>query len=101
MDMDAFLLRTALDAVESERKRQNEKWGRQRHDYGDWLKILVEEVGEVAQAMQKDMGWGKESDAGNLFEELVHTAAVAVAIAEQVYERGAFENGEGGAEESH
>lgn len=87
MDMDAFLLRTALDAVESERKRQNEKWGRQRHDYGDWLKILVEEVGEVAQAMQKDMGWGKESDAGNLFEELVHTAAVAVAMAEQVFEQ--------------
>lgn len=94
MDMDAFLLRTALDAVESERKRQNEKWGRQRHEYGDWLKILVEEVGEVAQAMQKrQKGWGKETDAGDLYEELIHTAAVAVAIAEQVLEEG-FESSE-------
>lgn len=93
MDMDAFLLRTALDAVESERKRQNEKWGRQRHEYGDWLKILVEEVGEVAQAMQRQKGWGKETDAGDLYEELIHTAAVAVAIAEQVLEEG-FESSE-------
>ncbi|WP_226085663.1 hypothetical protein [Mesobacillus sp. S13] len=69
-----------------ERFRQNKLWGHQRHDYGTWLTILVEEVGEVAQAMQAKRGWGKESDANNLYTELIHVAAVAVAIAEQVKE---------------
>ncbi|MFC3883775.1 hypothetical protein ACFOU2_09785 [Bacillus songklensis] len=53
---------------------------------GTWLQILVEEVGEVAQAMQAQKGWGKESDADDLYTELIHVAAVAVAIAEQVKE---------------
>jgi NTP pyrophosphatase (non-canonical NTP hydrolase) len=69
-----------------ERIRQNEKWGIQRHLYGNWLAILVEEVGEVAQAMQVHWGWGKQSDAQNLYDELIHVAAVASAIAEQVIE---------------
>ncbi|MED1907843.1 hypothetical protein [Cytobacillus firmus] len=69
-----------------ERFRQDKKFGKQRHDYGDWLKILIEEVGEVAQAMQKEKGWGKESDASDLFAELIQVAAVAVEIAEQVLE---------------
>jgi NTP pyrophosphatase (non-canonical NTP hydrolase) len=72
--------------VFSERVRQNEKWGNQRHTYGSWLAILVEEVGEAAQAMQVHWGWGKPSDAQNLYEELIHVAAVASAIAEQVRE---------------
>ena len=37
--------------VLSERIRQDEKWGCQHHTRGDWLAILVEEVGEVAQAI--------------------------------------------------
>lgn len=72
--------------VLKERQRQNEKWGIQRHDYGTWLKILIEEVGEVAQAMQTQNGWGKETDAQDLYEECIHVAAVASAIAEQVRE---------------
>jgi len=78
-------LRVLAD-VADERLRQNQKWGLQRHSYGDWLKILIEEVGEVAQAMQVGENWAKESDASNLYEELIQTAAVAVAIAEQVME---------------
>lgn len=74
--MDVFL----------ERIRQNKLWGKQRHSKGDWLMILGEEYGEVCQAMQKNKNWGKESDANNLYEELIHVAAVAVAIAEQVKE---------------
>jgi NTP pyrophosphatase (non-canonical NTP hydrolase) len=74
------------DDVYKERERQNKKWGIQRHAYGDWLMILTEEVGEVAQAMQKTKGWGKETDASDLYEELIHVAAVASAIAEQVRE---------------
>jgi NTP pyrophosphatase (non-canonical NTP hydrolase) len=72
--------------VKRERMRQDQKWGLQRHDYGTWLQILVEEVGEVAQAMQQQKGWGKETDASNLYTELIHVSAVAVAVAEQVLE---------------
>ena len=61
-------------------------WGKQRHDRGIWLAILMEEVGEVAQAMQVNQSWGKKSDATNLYNELIQVAAVAVAIAEQVAE---------------
>ena len=75
-----------LTDIDSERSRQDDKWGIQRHDNGTWLQILIEEVGEVAQAMQKNKEWGKETDAGNLYTELIHVSAVAAAIAEQVYE---------------
>ncbi|XHU81046.1 hypothetical protein GW624_20985 [Peribacillus simplex] len=54
---------------------------------GAWLQILIEEVGEVAQAMQKQKGWGKDTDASDLYMELTHVAAVASAIAEQVKEQ--------------
>jgi NTP pyrophosphatase (non-canonical NTP hydrolase) len=67
-----------------ERARQNEKWGRQYHDNGGWLAILGEEFGEVCQAMQQGSFSSKETDADNLFEELIHVAAVASAFAEQV-----------------
>lgn len=83
---DDQLKNNALIAVEKERFIQNAKWGRQRHSHGDWLKILIEEVGEVAQAMQTGKGWGKDSDADDLYKELIQVAAVAIAIAEQVEE---------------
>lgn len=72
--------------VLAERVRQNEKWGEQRHDLGRWLAILTEEVGEVSQAMQGTWGWGKPTDASDLYKELIQVAAVASAIAEQVKE---------------
>jgi NTP pyrophosphatase (non-canonical NTP hydrolase) len=72
--------------VKTERERQDSKWGIQRHQMGDWLKILVEEVGEVAQAMQIGDVSYKNSDADDLYEELIQVAAVAVAIAEHVRE---------------
>jgi NTP pyrophosphatase (non-canonical NTP hydrolase) len=75
-----------LKEIDIERDRQNRKWGRQRHTDGNWLKILGEEFGEVCQAMQADMGWGKTSDASNKRVELIQLAAVAVAMAEQILE---------------
>ena len=36
--------------VEEERVRQQEKWGVQNHPIELWLAILMEEVGEAAQA---------------------------------------------------
>ena len=80
------LRKTVLDDIHRERNRQIVKHGIQRHDNGTWLMILGEEYGEVCQAMQTGMDWGKETDADNLYTELIHVAAVAAAIAEQVYE---------------
>jgi NTP pyrophosphatase (non-canonical NTP hydrolase) len=76
----------ALDDVKKERLLQIDKWGYQRHPYPVWLTILVEEVGEVAQAMQSDQIWSKDTDDKDLYNELIQVAAVAVAIAEQVRE---------------
>lgn len=78
-----------LDAtmlVIKERVSQYAKWGRQRHDLRTWLAILVEEVGEVAEAMQKGLVSEKDTDASDLLKELIQVAAVAVAIAEQIRE---------------
>jgi NTP pyrophosphatase (non-canonical NTP hydrolase) len=72
------------DAVYAERVRQNRLYGEQEHDNGKWLAILVEEVGEVAQAMQQGGQASKETDADDLYKELIHVAAVASAMAEQV-----------------
>ena len=74
------------DDILDERTRQNIKWGKQNHPYTVWLAILMEEVGEVAQAMQEGFTHHKESDAGDLYNELIQVAAVAAAIAEQVLE---------------
>lgn len=77
---------TIINSINDERKRQISIWGKQYHDNGTWLKILVEEVGEVAQAMQTDLGWGKNTDASDLYRELIQVAAVACAMAEQIKE---------------
>lgn len=74
------------DEVLKERERQNEKWGHQRHHHAYWLAILVEEVGEVAQAIQQGSKASKDTDADDLYKELIHVAAVASAFAEQVKE---------------
>jgi NTP pyrophosphatase (non-canonical NTP hydrolase) len=75
----------AVELVAEERKRQDDKWGREYimenrervHYY--WpsspeqkLTILMEEVGEVARAIL-------EHDVQNLREELTQVAALAVA----------------------
>jgi len=75
-----------LNQIVNERLKQDAMWGKQRHDYGTWLAILIEEVGEVAQAMQEGSAHYKESDAGDLYNELIQVTAVATAIAEQVAE---------------
>ena len=73
-----------INDINDERNRQDYKWGEQRHDYPTWLTILGEEFGEVAQAMQAQKGWGKQTDSSDLYKELIQVAAVATAIAEQV-----------------
>lgn len=82
-----------LTDVAKERIFQHVKWGKQDHSDGDWLKILIEEVGEVAQAMQHNNKWSKDSDASDLYNELIQVAAVAVSIAESVKEKALIKNG--------
>ena len=77
-----------LSDINTERDRQDKLWGTQRHNMGDWLKILIEEVGEVAQAMQIGDVCYKKSDANDLYKELIQVSAVSAAIAEQVKDGG-------------
>ncbi len=58
--------------IDMERSKQDKKWGEQNHSPLKWLAILVEEVGEVAQAILQ----------GNrlaCYQELIQCAAVIIA----------------------
>ena len=72
-----------LDHISAERERQIAKYGDHRRDAGTWALILNEETGEVARAAMECNPF-VERDHQALYEELVQTAAVAVAWAEQV-----------------
>ena len=72
-----------LDHIRAERGRQIAKYGDHRRDAGTWALILNEETGEVARAAMECNPF-VERDHQALYEELVQTAAVAVAWAEQV-----------------
>lgn len=71
-----------LNEISLERERQNNKWGDQSgHTDGEWMIILMEEIGEVA----KDLFDGNHIDAS---VELIQCAAVIVQWLEIMYERG-------------
>lgn len=77
--------------IEQERRSQMEKWGYQRHGIETWMTILMEEIGEVFQAINSTLFSGKESDAENIQEELIQSGAVIVAILEQLEEETLWE----------
>lgn len=97
-DDDDFLIAEALDYLEkwrgsaissviTERTRQDAKWGEQNHDPTVWMGILMEEVGELAQAVNEtwfDNGEAERAKGGylNMRAEAVQVAAVAVALVE-------------------
>jgi len=83
---NGVIMMDAVSMLLRERLNQDEKWGKQRHSMEKWLSILVEEVGEFAQAIQKDEIQSKKTDANNKLEEIIQVSAVAVAIAEQLIE---------------
>lgn len=61
-----------------ERNRQDHKWGADRRQHHMiWLSILVEEVGELAEAILK-------LKFDHIWTELIHVLAVGVAYAEDV-----------------
>lgn len=81
--LKAIVEKPWLVLIQAERKRQDEKWGEQNHNDEKWLAILVEEVGELAQAILK----GGKTTLG----ELVQTTAVGVVWLEAIERREAAE----------
>jgi NTP pyrophosphatase (non-canonical NTP hydrolase) len=83
------LMDFVMDCIVNERYRQTELYGIQRHDLGKWLGILGEEFGEVCQAINRIHfpNDAKETDADDLYKELIHVSAVAAAMAEQIKEK--------------
>lgn len=72
------IMRLVLDDIVTERHLQDIKWGAPCLTNPDrWNTILVEEVGEVSNAIN-------EKDWDNLKKELVQVAAVAVAWLESI-----------------
>lgn len=69
-----------LQGVLAERERQIKKFGVQVHNPEMWLAILMEEVGELAQAILHDRFGGKAK--GTATAELVQVCAVALAMLE-------------------
>lgn len=82
--MNENLTDAILYEVKAERIRQTEKYGKQVHTPEEWLVIVMEEIGEMAQAMQKGSQAAKPSDADSLLTETIQAAAVLVASAEQL-----------------
>ena len=64
-----------LADVLDERAIQDAKWGEQNHATGEWFKILLEELGEAAEA---DL----TADWEQYRRKLISVAAVAVAAVE-------------------
>lgn len=85
--MNESLTDTILFEVKAERIRQVQKYGLQRHIPEKWLAIAVEEIGELAQAMQKGTQAAKVTDADSMINEAIQGAAVLVAFAEQCLEQ--------------
>lgn len=77
---------TAHGAVLRERQRQNAVWGEQNHDAGTWLAILLEEVGELSEAVLHRRFGGPK--AGGIREECVQVAAVALQMVECIDRNG-------------
>jgi len=73
--------KTVYQMIEAERAYQDAKWGQQDHTPVAWIPILLEEVGEVARAVN-------ENDVAEYIDELIQVAAVAVAMVES-YRRNA------------
>jgi len=77
----------ALHEIIAERGRQDAKWGQQNHTHEWWLAILMEEVGELSQAILEthfDANPDGSPHGGlvNVKKEAVQCAAVAMALVE-------------------
>lgn len=78
---------TAFELINTERNRQDAKWGEQNHPPQFWTGILGEEYGEYCQAVNETVfnnGPRERLKGGydNMIRELTHVAAVAVGAME-------------------
>ncbi len=73
---------TAINDILAERDRQLQKWGEQNHNPYIYLAVLVEEVGELAQAILHTQFGGNHQGWVEVRKEAVHCAAVGLAIIE-------------------
>ena len=71
--------RNILRDIIAERQRQEQTWGEQNHINCFWYAILGEEVGEVADHVQRLPGYGNRIQNEPLREELIQVAAVVFA----------------------
>ena len=80
----------ALDEIRAERRRQDQKWGTQRHGLTVWQTVLTEEVGEVSQlilALRSEKQPQKRANIVNALQhEICQVAAVATAMLEHAIE---------------
>ncbi len=76
----------AVTKVIAERVRQDEKWGYpQNNTPFEWMSILTEEVGELAEALNDALlGPNANKDLSQAITEATHVAAVAVSIIEHL-----------------
>ena len=81
------LTKEVLAHVEQERINQIVKHPEEQA-IAEMFIVLVEEVGEVAQALQSGQTWAKLSDKQDLYRELIQVAAVACKMAEKVRRHG-------------
>ena len=80
-------LRKVLADMVRERKRQDLVHPENPESIDAMLTILIEEVGEFAQAIQREKTWSKESDCHNSYEEIVQSGAYCMRIAEYIIKR--------------
>lgn len=78
----------AIAFVRAERRRQDQKWGEQNHDYPVWRVILDEENGEASREWLEAHFTGliPEHD-DDFLEESIQVAAVALAMVENIIKR--------------
>ena len=75
-------MKESLRAVLKERQRQDDKWGEQNHNPYIYISILLEELGELAQAVLQTQFGGNKGGFDNIRTEAIHTCAVALALLE-------------------
>ncbi len=73
---------TVLTEVIEEMARQTQKWGQQNHNPFIWMSILMEEVGELAQAALHTKFGGEKGGFRNVRSEAIQVAAVALSFIE-------------------
>ena len=74
-------MKDIIREIQSERGKQDKKWGKQNHNQFIWLAILIEEIGEASQELLDS----RENHTNLLIDyrkELIQAGAVIIAMLE-------------------